>query len=247
MSLNALHPSHDLALVTAVSRLDVFERRLMASPCVQRGGLPVMAYFNCTSAAHAFNAAMDSQPASRWLVWLHQDVFLPLGWETQFAQAIEEAERKFHQVSVVGVYGVRGEGAQAVRAGHVLDRGVELTEPAALPCEVDSLDELLFAVRVDSGLRLDPDLGFDFYATDLVLSAQAKGLTSVVVDAFCEHWSDTPASGAVPAATLSRIAASACVFESKWQSRLPLTTPCFDIRKTGDVAQFMNAHFVATP
>lgn len=247
MSLNALQRSHDLMLVTAVSRLDVFERCLMASPCVQRNGLPVIAYFNCSSAAQAFNAAMESQPASRWLVWLHQDVFLPLGWDTQFAQAIEEAQNRFDHLSVVGVYGVRGAGQDALRAGHVLDRGVQLKEPTALPCEVDSLDELLFAVRVDSGLRLDPALGFDFYATDLVLSAQSKGQTCVVVDAFCEHWSDTPASGAVPASTLSRISASACVFESKWQSRLPLTTPCFDIRQIGDVARFMSAHSVATP
>jgi hypothetical protein len=247
MTLSSLQRTNHLMLVTAVSRLDVFERRLMASPCVQRGGLPVLAYFNCTSAAQAFNAAMDSKPASRWLVWLHQDVFLPLGWDTQFAQAIEEAQSRFDQLSVVGVYGVRGAGGNAVRAGHLLDRGVQLKEPAALPYEVDSLDELLFAVRADSGLRLDPALGFDFYATDLVLSAQSKGQTCVVVDAFCEHWSDTPASGAVQASTLSRIAASANVFESKWVSRLPLTTPCFDIQQAGDVARFISAHSVATP
>lgn len=247
MTLSSLQRTNDLMLVTAVSRLDVFERRLMASPCVQRGGMPVLAYFNCTSAAQAFNAAMDSKPASRWLVWLHQDVFLPLGWDTQFAQAIEEAQSRFDQLSVVGVYGVRGAGVNAVRAGHVLDRGVQLKEPAALPYEVDSLDELLFAVRADSGLRLDPALGFDFYATDLVLSAQSKGQTCVVVDAFCEHWSDTPANGAVPASTLSRIAASANVFESKWVGRLPLTTPCFDIQQAGDVARFMSAHSIATP
>jgi hypothetical protein len=90
-------------------------------------------------------------------------------------------------------------------------------------------------------------LKFDFYATDLVLSAQSKGQTCVVVDAFCEHWSDTPASGAAPTSTLSRIADSAGVFESKWHTRLPVTTPCFDIRQTGDVVRFMNAHFVATP
>lgn len=247
MSQNALQSTDEFTLVTAVSRLDVFERRLMASPCVQRGGLPVLAYFNCTSAAQAFNAAMDSKPASRWLVWLHQDVFLPPGWDSRFALAIAEAQTRFDHLSVVGVYGVRGAGEDAVRAGHVLDRGIHLKEPAALPCEVDSLDELLFAVRVGSDLRLDPALGFDFYATDLVLSAQSIGQTCAVVDAFCEHWSDTPASGAVPASTLSRIAASACVFESKWQSRLPLTTPCFDIRQSGDVARFMSVHSVVAP
>lgn len=234
-----------LTLVTAVSRLEVFEQRLMASPCLQKGGLPLMAYFNCASAAEAFNAAMDSAPLGRWLVWLHQDVFLPLGWESQFMRALNEAESRWSDLAVVGVYGVRGFGAGAVRAGHVLDRGVRLQEVATLPCPVDSLDELLFAVRVDSGLRLDPALGFDFYATDLVLTAQSLGYSGAVVDAFCEHWSDTPASGAVPESTVARISQSAGVFEMKWRSRLPLTTPCFEIVEPGDVARFMAAHVVA--
>lgn len=247
MSTNALTVAVELTLVTAVSRLDVFEQRLMASPCVKRGGLLVQAFFNCSSAAEAFNAAMDSKLCNGWLVWLHQDVFLPLGWEAQFALAVKEAQTRFDCLSVVGVYGVRGAGADAVRAGHVLDRGVQLREPAVLPCEVDSLDELLFAVRVDSGLRLDPALGFDFYATDLVLTAQSIGLTCAVVEAFCEHWSDTPASGVVPASTVSRIAASADVFESKWACRLPLTTPCFDIQQQGDVSRFLSVHAVVAP
>ena len=247
MSLGATQFSADLTLVTAVSKLGVFEQRLMSSPCVQRGGLQVLAFFNCASAAQAFNSAMDSKPSSRWLVWLHQDVFLPMGWENQFSKAIEVAESKFDRLSVVGVYGVRGAGDKAVRAGHVLDRGVRLQETTTLPCEVDSLDELLFAVRVDSELRLDPALGFDFYATDLVLTAQSQGLSCAVVDAFCEHWSDTPSQGNVSLATVSRIAASAEIFESKWVSRLPLTTPCFEINQSGDVAKFLSLHAVATP
>lgn len=236
-----------LTLVTAVSKLDVFRQRLMSSPCLQPGGLSLMAYFNCSSAAQAFNSAMDSAPAGHWLVWLHQDVVLPCGWDAQFIQALAEAQARFKDLAVVGVYGVRGSGAETMRAGHVLDRGVLLKEPTALPCEVDSLDELLFATRVDAGLRLDPTLGFDFYATDLVLTAQSRGQTCAVVDALCEHWSDTPAQGVVPASTVSRIAASAEVFERKWQSRLPVTTPCFEIHQAGDVARFMATHTLPEP
>lgn len=245
MSSEALISRDDLTVVTAVSRLDVFQQRLMSSPCLQPGGLRLMAFFNCSSAAQAFNAAVDSGLKTRWLVWVHQDVVLPPGWEVQFMGAVKAAEKRFSDLAVVGVYGVRGAGEQAIKAGHVRDRGALLRERADLPCAVDSLDELLLATKVEAGLRLDPDLGFDFYATDLVLQAQSRGLSAAVVDACCEHWSDTPRAGSVPASTLRRIAESARWFEHKWAARLPITTPCFDIRQRGDVDRFLAAHALA--
>ena len=111
---------------------------------------------------------------------------------------------------------------------------------------VDSLDELLLAVRTDAGLRLDPALGFDFYATDLVLQAQARGLCAAVVDGYCEHWSSTPSQGSAPQSLLDRINASGDVFERKWAHRLPVTTPCFPVEREGDVRQFL-AQALALP
>lgn len=230
-----------LSFVTCASNAAVLAQRLLASPCLRPGGLPLAAYFNATSAAQGFNAVMATAPTDHWLVWLHQDVFLPTGWETRFAKALDQATQQFPRLAVAGVYGVAGAGANAVRCGHVLDRGTLLHESAALPCLVDSLDELAFAVRVDSGLRLDAALGFDFYATDLVLQAQQQGWQCAVLDAPCEHWSGTPSRGAVPSAVVARIKRSAAVFERKWAARLPLTTPCFDIAKTGDVAAFIDS------
>ncbi len=239
-----------LSFVACASDVAVLEKRLLASPCLRRGGHLLAVYFNAASAAHGFNAAMaavSSTPTgAAWLVWVHQDVFLPEGWDTQFIQALAGALQRFPRLAVAGVYGVAGAGADARRAGHVLDKGSLLREPAPLPCLVDSLDELLFAVRVDSGLLLDPALGFDFYATDLVLQAQAAGWQCAVVDAFCEHWSGTPASGDVPPGVVQRIQANGAAFEQKWRGRLPVTTPCFEIGEPGDVARAI-ARIVATP
>jgi hypothetical protein len=239
-----------LGFVTCASNPKVLEERLLSSPCLRSGGCPLTVYFNASSAADGFNAAMrvagsahESPPAGfSWLVWVHQDVFLPQDWDTRFKQSLEEALLKFPQLAVVGAYGLAGAGAGSQRAGHVLDRGALLREPTPLPCLVDSIDELLFAVRVDTGLRLDPALGFDFYATDLVLQAQAQGWQCAVVDAFCEHWSATPACGEVSNAIVQRIQASASVFEGKWFAQLPVTTPCFHIAKPGDVAAFLSAN-----
>ena len=243
-----------LSFVTCASNLQVLGERLLASPCLQRAGIPLAAYFNAASAAHGFNAAMaaaQNEPTDRpsqnsWLVWVHQDVYLPHGWDTVFTQALTVALQRFPKLAVAGVYGVIGAGSNARRAGHVLDRGTLLREPEPLPCLVDSLDELLFAVRIDSGLKLDRALGFDFYATDLVLQAQAQGWQCAVVDAYCEHWSGTPASGDLPDAVVKRVLTNGTVFEQKWHHRLPVTTPCFEIGQPGDVARSME-QIMATP
>jgi hypothetical protein len=224
-----------LSFVTCANDPAVLNRRLMASACLAGGEYAQAVYVNAPTAAAAFNAEMARLPAGEWLVWVHQDVFLPPDWDRRFIVAIREAEALFPKLAVAGVYGVAGAGAAARRAGHVLDRGTLLREATPLPCRADSIDELLFAVRVDAGLRLDPALGFDFYATDVALSAQERGLDAAVVDAYCEHWSDTPRGIAVPSLA-ARVAQSGEVFERKWAHRLPVDTSCFSISKIGDVA-----------
>jgi len=225
-----------LSFITCATDPDLLQRCLLASPCLASGNYNQQIYMRAPSAGAAFNREMIQQQQVRWLVWVHQDVFLPDGWDARFITAIAEAECCFPRLAVVGIYGVAGVGSQARRAGHVLDRGTLLQEPACLPCLVDSIDELLFAVRTDSGLRLDPALGFDFYGTDLALQAQERGFQVAVVDAYCEHWSTTPREAAPSPAVLKRVAANGKVFEDKWAHRLPLETPCFSIRQPGDVA-----------
>ena len=236
-----MSPVENLVFVACVSNTAVLEQRLLASPCLQRGGRRLITHHNAPSAADAFNstiAGLRQDGVFPWLVWVHQDVYLPEGWDTRFLASLQTAYSLFPNLAIAGVHGIAGAGPQARRAGHLLDRGQDLHESSALPCLVDSVDELLFAVRVDSGLHLDPALGYDFYGTDVVLRAQEAGLQSAVVEAYCEHWSDTPMGGAMPAKAVQRILTSAAVFERKWQHRFPITTPCFDITAAGDVQKF---------
>lgn len=229
------YPGGELGFVTCAGDAAVLTQRLLASPCIASGEYALEVYVGAASAAAAFNAEMGRRPQAEWLVWVHQDVFLPDGWDERFIAAIREAEVRFPRLAVAGVYGVTGAGAQAVRFGHVVDRGQLLKEPAPLPARAESLDELLFAVRTDSGLTLDPALGFDFYATDVALTALDRGLDVAVVDACCEHWSATPRI-MVPKSIVERVRAGGEVFERKWAHRLPLDTPCFSIGHAGDVA-----------
>lgn len=234
----------DWALVTSVNRVEVLRERLAASPCLQGGQLPWLACFNMRSAAEALQCGQQAFASRRWLIWAHQDVYLPADWLQTFVAGVQEAERRWPQLAVAGVYGLHHHDGQPVRAGHLLDRGRDLHEPAALPVQVDSLDELLIAVRLDAGLQFDAALGYDFYGTDVVLQAQARGLCAAVVSGYCEHWSDTPQFGPVPAGTVQRIRASAQAFEAKWAHKLPLRTPCFDIRQPGDVGRYLDTLMV---
>lgn len=226
-----------LGFVTCVSDAQVLRRRLLVSACLNSGAYPHALYFNAPSAAAAFAAARQQMLACEWLVWVHQDVFLPPGWDAQFIRGLDLAARQFPRLAVAGVYGVAGAGAAARRAGHLLDRGTLLRESVALPCRARSLDELLFAVRLSSGLQLDPELGFDLYATDVALAAAERDMEVAVVDAYCEHWSGTHKER-VAEEFADRVVRSGKIFESKWSHRLPIETPCFSINRPGDVETF---------
>jgi hypothetical protein len=201
-----------------------------------------MAQFNAPSAADAFNPVMESletDPGSTWLVWVHQDVLLPGDWDRQFLDALRSAQQVLPKLAVAGVYGIASGEAGSQRAGHVLDRGLLLRESAALPCPVDSLDELLFAARADTQLMLDPAMGFDLCATDLVLQAQAKGWTAAAVDAYCEHWSDSPRTAPISDRLAERIVRNGRAFEAKWRHRFPIETSWLTLRAPGDVERFI--------
>lgn len=249
LTSNSFAPAEQLVFVTAVSRLDVLERHLLQSPCFKSGRRRLIAHFNAASAADAYNGTLQGlgSDAATWLVWVHQDVMLPGDWDEQFLHRLRSAQQQIPDLAVAGVYGVAGAPGQSRRAGHVLDRGKLLREPTPLPCAVDSLDELLFAARADTRLELDPALEFDFYATDLVLQAQSLGLQAAVVDAFCEHWSDTPLAGAAPDRMAQRIVRSGRAFESKWAHRFPLETSWLALRAAGDVERFIDSLRKRTP
>jgi hypothetical protein len=139
---------------------------------------------------------------------------------------VRAAEAVAGPVAVAGVYGVTGGGAEPRRAGRVVDRDRLLWESAGLPATADTLDELLLAVRRDSGLRFDPTLGWHFYGADVCLAARARGLAAVAVDAPCYHNSR---SVGLPA----DFEASATAFARKWRDQLPVATSCVRVERDG--------------
>ena len=77
------------------------------------------------------------------------------------------------------------------------------------------------------------------------LQAQQAGWTAAALDAPCEHASGTPRSGPMPRALIDRFERNGSAFERKWAHRLPVTTPCVEIARPGDVSAFARSFPVA--
>jgi len=180
-------PVTPITFVVCVNDEDQLNSNLMRSPCLWPGTPhEVLAYRDQRSAADGLDAGLK-EAANELVVLVHQDVYLPLGWDRRFLEQLEQAEREFGPVGVVGVYGIRYRDGEPTHYGRAVDRFWLLERGGPFPAVVDGLDEIVLAVRRDSGLHADPALGFHLYGTDLCLSAAEAGLTNVVVDALAYH------------------------------------------------------------
>lgn len=140
------------------------------------------------------------------VVFLHQDVLLSGGWFQRLSDQIAIVEGTSGNWGVLGVFGVSGGGRMV---GHIKDpHGYR--KWGRLPCPVQSLDEVCLAVRRESGLRFDEDLGgFHFYGADICLQARRQGLGCYAIDACLEHLSGGKVDG--------RFWEMAGRFETKWR------------------------------
>jgi hypothetical protein len=244
----SIFPTDEIAFsfVVCVSNGRVLKRNLLASPCLGPSSRhEVILVKDCPNAAAGLNFGIE-KAESQWVVCVHQDVYLPKGWDRCFAQQLREAERRFGPVGVAGVYGV-GEVESprsprlplgATRAGWVVDRNRVLRDGPDLPARVATLDELLLVVRRDTTMRFDPDLGFHLYGADICMQAHQRGLAVVALEALCHHNS---ASVGLPDAFF----AIAEVFARKWRHRLPVATPCAIIDRQGRVQPLGNTTYEA--
>lgn len=146
-------------------------------------------------------------------------------------------KRSFHgkTPAVAGAYGIALDGQ---RGGNILYlRTPPLHEPLSLPRQAQSLDELLIAIRADSGLFMDEHWRLR-PLRDRSRSTSSRARTAVLLSLviYCEHWSSTPKFRPFPEETLMRIARSAEYFRVKWARRLPILTPCISLTHPGSAA-----------
>jgi len=234
-----------ISFVVCVSDDAILKANLMASPAFVAPGSPheVILIHKAPSAGAGLSSGLK-RAQREWVACVHQDVFLPEGWDHLFTQQFREAERRFGPIGVAGVYGVGavvvppepGSPLAAGRVGWVVDRGRLPRDGPELPARAAILDELLLVVRRDTPLRFDPDLGFHLYGADLCLQAAERGLAVVALGAPCRH--NSRSVGLPPA-----FFPSAQAFARKWAHRLPVATSCVVIDRQGRVCLLGNAPF----
>jgi hypothetical protein len=180
-------PVAPMTFVACVNDEDQLASNLLRSPCLWPDSPhELLLYRGVSSVAEGFNAGLDAA-RNDLVVLVHQDMYLPAGWDRRFASQVAQAELTHGSLGVIGLFGMRYRDGEPVHLGRVVDRDHLLDHGQQFPTVVDGLDEILLAVGRSSGLRADSRLGFHYYGADLALTASQAGLVNVVVDAPAYH------------------------------------------------------------
>jgi hypothetical protein len=214
-----------LHIVAAVNDEEILANNLARSPLVAGGQVPLSCYRGAPSASAAYNRGIDESSAPI-IVFAHQDVFLPEGWEHRLAWAITQVELHDPDWAVIGACGVDLAGEHV---GHVWSSGLgcRVGGRFGAPREAASIDEFVIVLRRASGLRFDEGLpGFHLYGTDIVLMGRAAGRKSYVANLPAIHNSR-------PVPTYPGGYADAWRFmQHKWRDSLPIATLTVPITRT---------------
>ncbi len=206
-----------LDIVCAFNDVEILDRNLRASPIILEGAARLTCYFDYPSAGIAYNAGiLDTQ--SELIVFAHQDVFLPDGWDIALRRAVLMIEEKDPHWAAIGAFGVDVAGNHV---GHVWSSGMGRTLGGYfdVPVEAASMDELLIVLRRGSAVSFDADLpSFHLFGTDIVQIARLAGLKSYIANIPVIHNSRPLVSYA------GGFSEAWNYMRHKWREHLPLPT-----------------------
>jgi hypothetical protein len=163
------------SVIVPVNRPLELELNIVRSPGLREVGAEVITIEGATSAADAFERGA-AQARHDWRLFVHQDVYFPLGSGLAIAQQLAEMEDDGRAAAPVGFAGL--EAAADLRsglryAGQVIDRTQRFDHPGSNGGV--SIDEFAVALHRGSPVALDAHLGWHLWATDLCLQALELG------------------------------------------------------------------------
>ena len=228
-----------LSFVVCVSDDEVLQANLLASPCLLPGTPhEVILIKNCPSAADGLNLGLE-RANSRWIVLLHQDVFLPEGWDRRLVQQLQETERRFGPVGVAGVYGVGPARDIPARRSRLIASDAFLTaagcyakaqccqrgSPRSMNCSWSCPRARLCALTRSSDITCMGRISVYRRQYGAYLSSPSMRCAITILEA----------SGP------QHVTSSAEAFARKSAHRLPVATPCVMIDRDGSVHLLGNA------
>lgn len=214
----------DLCIVVASNDEACLERNLMTSPLV-RAGVPVHVERGAPSASAAYNRGLAATSAPL-VIFAHQDVWFPPGWEARLVRALDHLDRHAPNWALVAPFGMSAKGQHL---GDVWSTSLGRRVGAAVtePTQVQSFDELAFVLRRDTGLRFDEALPlWHFYGTDIVQAALASGRGAYVINAPVIH------NDGFKARLGDDFTQGYNFIRRKWRARLPIRSPILWVTRT---------------
>src|SRR5678815_679374 len=166
-----------IAVVVPVNNDNELLMHVMMSPEIRR--FTVVPCYNSRNAAQAFDIGLRYSTAP-WIIFCHQDVHFPLGSLTAIEQILAVIPKQDETTTVIGFAGLGPE-----PAGMVLDRGRLLDWPAS--DEAISIDEFCVIMHRDCKYKIDPQLGFHLWGTDLCQQAIDDGGHAKIVRVLLHH------------------------------------------------------------
>jgi hypothetical protein len=177
---------HTFQIYSVVDDAVTLARNLSRSPDIGTYDIPLSVLWNEASASAAYAKVMRDAYAE-FLIFAHQDVYLPRGWFDKLEREIDRLSESDPEWAVAGLAAVRADGSWC---GHLWDSGLgfHCGRPFSEPVPVASLDELLLIIRRGAKVSFDPELPrFHLYGTDIVLTAYSQGKSAYVMDVPAIH------------------------------------------------------------
>jgi len=215
-----------LCVVVASNDPVTLERNLLASDMIARQGVPVHVEQKAPSASAAYNAGLNATSAPI-VIFAHQDVYFPPGWEKRLAAQIAAVEALDPNWALLAPFGIRDKGRHIGRVWSTSPSAV-VGDPVEVPHPAQSFDELVIVLRRACGLRFDEKLPcFHLYGTDIVQTARAQGLGAYVCDLPLVH------NDGFHDKLRNDFARPYNYIRRKWRDRLPIRTPVLWVTRSG--------------
>jgi len=163
------------SVIVATNRPWQYELNIARSPGLQEVGADIVPVQAAVNAADAYTKG-GAAARHPWRVFAHQDVYFPAGSGIALAQqlaALDQAAQHDAPIGFAGLHADNGLENGLRYAGLVVDRTMLFSHAAS--ARAVSIDEFAVVMHRDAKVRIDPNLGWHLWATDLCLQLLEAG------------------------------------------------------------------------
>ncbi len=168
-----------ISVVVPITNQQQFELNIARSPGLREIGAEIIPVQGAPDPAQALDAGMRHARGT-WILFCHQDVYVPRGSGHMLQQLASTAGREDPAGTLIGFAGLRADAGAGAHAGLVIDRLSRFDHPRAE--HVASLDEFAILLSRQSLHRIDGSIGWHAWGTDLCLAARSDPRRKVRVE-----------------------------------------------------------------